>query len=73
MVVEWVCVCMQKSVEEKMIERAEMKLRLDQLVIQQGRLADQQKGTSSGRRRPQCHMCRLIIRRGISFVPSRCR
>jgi hypothetical protein len=28
-----------------MIERAEMKLRLDQVVIQQGRLADQQKGT----------------------------
>lgn len=35
----------EESVEEKMIERAEIKLRLDQVVIQQGRLADQQRGT----------------------------
>ena len=41
----------QKSVEEKMIERAEMKLRLDQVVIQQGRLAEQQKGILTGHRR----------------------
>ena len=31
-----------------MIERAEMKLRLDQVVIQQGRLAEAQKGLSTG-------------------------
>ena len=34
----------ENSVEEKMIERAEVKLRLDQVVIQQGRLSEQQKG-----------------------------
>jgi len=33
----------ENSVEEKMIERAEIKLRLDQVVIQQGRLSEQQK------------------------------
>ena len=33
----------EDSVEEKIIERAEMKLRLDAVVIQQGRLADQKK------------------------------
>jgi len=34
----------EQSVEEKMIERAEMKLRLDQVVIQQGNLQQAQKG-----------------------------
>ncbi|TKR76891.1 hypothetical protein L596_017963 [Steinernema carpocapsae] len=33
----------ENTVEERIIERAEMKLRLDSVVIQQGRLADQQK------------------------------
>ena len=36
----------EDSVEEKIIERAEMKLRLDAVVIQQGRLADQKKKLS---------------------------
>ena len=31
------------TVEERIVERAEMKLRLDALVIQQGRLADREK------------------------------
>lgn len=30
----------ENTVEEKIVERAEIKLRLDKLVIQQGRLAD---------------------------------
>jgi hypothetical protein len=33
--------------EEKIIERAEMKLQLDALVIQQGRLVDTNKGLTS--------------------------
>ncbi|KAJ2005841.1 chromatin remodeling complex Adenosinetriphosphatase [Coemansia thaxteri] len=36
----------EDSVEEKVLERAMQKLRLDQLVIQQGRLAQPSKGTS---------------------------
>ena len=36
-----------ESVEEKIVERAEAKLYLDALVIQQGRLAEQNKGTYS--------------------------
>ncbi|KAJ2602979.1 chromatin remodeling complex Adenosinetriphosphatase [Coemansia sp. RSA 1722] len=36
----------EDTVEEKVIERAMQKLRLDQLVIQQGRLAQASKGTS---------------------------
>jgi SWI/SNF-related matrix-associated actin-dependent regulator of chromatin subfamily A member 5 len=32
------------TIEEKIVERAETKLHLDALVIQQGRLVDQQKG-----------------------------
>jgi SWI/SNF-related matrix-associated actin-dependent regulator of chromatin subfamily A member 5 len=31
------------TVEERIVEKAEMKLRLDALVIQQGRLTDKQK------------------------------
>jgi SNF2 family DNA or RNA helicase len=34
------------AIEEKVLERAEMKLRLDQLVIQQGRLVEQSKVAS---------------------------
>ena len=34
------------SVEERMLERAAQKLRLDQLVIQQGRAQQQAKSTS---------------------------
>ncbi|KAL5459816.1 hypothetical protein EMCRGX_G033193 [Ephydatia muelleri] len=34
---------MENTVEERIVERAEMKLRLDQVVIQQGRLVDQHK------------------------------
>jgi superfamily II DNA/RNA helicase len=34
------------AIEEKILERAEMKLRLDQLVIQQGRLVEQSKVAS---------------------------
>lgn len=34
------------SIEEKMIERAELKLRMDAAVIQQGRLADKAKSMS---------------------------
>ena len=37
-----------KTVEERIVERAEMKLRLDAVVIQQGRLADKQKQLSKG-------------------------
>lgn len=33
----------ENTVEEKIVERAEVKLRLDKLVIQQGRLVDNQK------------------------------
>jgi len=33
----------ENTVEEKIVERAEVKLRLDKLVIQQGRLIDNQK------------------------------
>ena len=36
----------EQSVEEKMIERAEIKLRLDKIVIQQGRLAEQQRAAT---------------------------
>jgi len=36
----------ENSVEEKMIEKAEVKLRLDQVVIQQGRVSEQQKAAS---------------------------
>ncbi|KAJ2910119.1 chromatin remodeling complex Adenosinetriphosphatase [Coemansia aciculifera] len=36
----------EDSVEEKVLERAMQKLRLDQLVIQQGRLAQSSKGTT---------------------------
>ncbi|KAJ2789400.1 chromatin remodeling complex Adenosinetriphosphatase, partial [Coemansia linderi] len=36
----------EDSVEEKVLERAMQKLRLDQLVIQQGRLAQPSKGTT---------------------------
>jgi SWI/SNF-related matrix-associated actin-dependent regulator of chromatin subfamily A member 5 len=36
----------QDAIEEKIIERAEMKLRLDALVIQQGRLVEQNKALS---------------------------
>ena len=32
----------ENTVEERIIERAEMKLRLDKMVIQQGRLTDGQ-------------------------------
>lgn len=35
----------ENTVEEKIVERAEVKLRLDKLVIQQGRLMDNQKNT----------------------------
>jgi SWI/SNF-related matrix-associated actin-dependent regulator of chromatin subfamily A member 5 len=38
--------CTEGTVEEKIIERAESKLHLDALVIQQGRLAEQQKSAS---------------------------
>jgi len=38
----------EKSVEEKIVERAERKLFLDALVIQQGRLTQQDKGLSKG-------------------------
>jgi len=34
------------SIEEKIVERAEMKLHLDQLVIQQGRLVDTNRANS---------------------------
>ncbi|KAI6171188.1 Transcription activator [Aphelenchoides bicaudatus] len=37
----------EKTVEERIIERAEMKLRLDSVVIQQGRLAEAQKTLGS--------------------------
>ena len=38
-------VCLsQNAVEEKVVERARMKLHLDQIVIQQGRLVDPSKG-----------------------------
>jgi SWI/SNF-related matrix-associated actin-dependent regulator of chromatin subfamily A member 5 len=37
-----------KTVEEKIVERAERKLFLDAIVIQQGRLAQQEKGLSKG-------------------------
>jgi uncharacterized membrane protein YgaE (UPF0421/DUF939 family) len=36
----------QNAIEEKVLERAAQKLRLDQLVIQQGRMTQQQKGAS---------------------------
>jgi superfamily II DNA or RNA helicase len=38
----------ENSVEERIIERAEMKLQLDNLVIQQGRLADSKSNKLSG-------------------------
>ena len=38
----------EKSVEEKIVERAERKLYLDALVIQQGRLSQTDKGLSKG-------------------------
>lgn len=37
----------EKAIEEKVLERAAQKLRLDQLVIQQGRAQQQAKGASS--------------------------
>jgi SWI/SNF-related matrix-associated actin-dependent regulator of chromatin subfamily A member 5 len=37
---------LQNAVEEKVLERAAQKLRLDQLVIQQGRTQHNSKGTS---------------------------
>ncbi|GAB5585572.1 chromatin remodeling complex Adenosinetriphosphatase [Umbelopsis nana] len=36
----------ENAIEEKVLERAAQKLRLDQLVIQQGRMTQQQKGAS---------------------------
>lgn len=36
------------AIEEKIVERAEAKLHLDALVIQQGRLVEQSKGTLAG-------------------------
>merc|ERR1711972_1032394 len=38
----------ENSVEERIIERAEMKLQLDNLVIQQGRLVDNKSNKLSG-------------------------
>lgn len=38
----------EDTVEERIVERAEMKLRLDALVIQQGRLVDKQKNLNKG-------------------------
>ena len=35
----------ENAIEEKVLERAAQKLRLDQLVIQQGRMQQNQKGT----------------------------
>jgi SWI/SNF-related matrix-associated actin-dependent regulator of chromatin subfamily A member 5 len=48
----------EESVEERMLERAAQKLRLDQLVIQQGR-TQQQKGESGviGRAMARCLNC----------------
>ena len=37
----------EDTVEQRIIERAEEKLRLDAVVIQQGRLAEKTKGISS--------------------------
>ncbi|GAM19037.1 hypothetical protein SAMD00019534_022120 [Acytostelium subglobosum LB1] len=37
----------ENAMEEKMVERAEMKLQLDAAVIQQGRLVEQSKGANS--------------------------
>jgi len=36
----------QGTVEEKVVERAYLKLKLDAVVVQSGRLADKQKGLS---------------------------
>ncbi|KAG0181723.1 hypothetical protein DFQ29_007389, partial [Apophysomyces sp. BC1021] len=36
----------ENAIEEKVLERAAQKLRLDQLIIQQGRMTQQQKGAS---------------------------
>lgn len=38
------------TIEEKVVERAEMKLHLDALVIQQGRLVDTNKGKHQSKR-----------------------
>ena len=38
--------CVESSIEEKVIEKAYKKLRLDALVIQQGRLTDNTKGVN---------------------------
>jgi len=47
----------EETVEEKIVERAESKLYLDALVIQQGRLIEQNKGTGGA----------SIVRRSGSF------
>ena len=41
--------CVENSIEEKVIEKAYKKLRLDALVIQQGRLTESTKGREQGR------------------------
>ena len=38
--------CVESSIEEKVIEKAYKKLRLDALVIQQGRLTENTKGVN---------------------------
>ena len=40
--------CIEHSIEEKVIEKAYKKLRLDALVIQQGRLSDNKEAKVSG-------------------------
>lgn len=40
--------CIENSIEEKVIEKAYKKLRLDALVIQQGRLSDNQQAKVTG-------------------------
>lgn len=43
-----ICADKQDSMEERVLERATQKLKLDQLVIQEGRAQQQQKGQSAG-------------------------
>jgi hypothetical protein len=65
---------LQNAIEEKVLERAAQKLRLDQLVIQQGRMTQQQKGASKEELLTMIqHGAESIFKDADSYVPARAR
>jgi SWI/SNF-related matrix-associated actin-dependent regulator of chromatin subfamily A member 5 len=47
--------CIENSIEEKVIEKAYKKLRLDALVIQQGRLTEKNQGSKVRQQHGNCN------------------